>query len=260
MPTPPSPLIAPHASRLASPSGRGLSSLAQALPVRLYQRASLLVALGLATCLLLAPAWAAKSDRDQPMVLEADRSGSMDLQRQVFVYDGNAVITQGTMVMRAERIEVRQTADGYYVGQAIGSASKPASWRQSRNGAGEVVEGTAERIEFDGRADTLRFVGNSAVRRVRGGVVADEITGATIVWDNLSEVFRVDGGARTAANPTGRVRAVLAPRVDAASAPGSDPESSGAAAPTPPGGLVPSRGLGPAQTPAPAPANPQAPR
>lgn len=182
------------------------------------------------------PAQAEKADRNKPMVLEADRSGSMDLQRQVFVYDGNAVITQGTMVMRADRIEVRQTPDGFYTGQAIGSPGKPASWRQRRDGPGEeFVEGRADRIDFDGRADTLRFVGNGTVRRLRDGVVADEITGGTIVWDNLAEVFRVEGGAATAVNPSGRVRAVLAPR----------PADAASAAPVPPaGGLTPSRSLG----------------
>lgn len=188
----------------------------------------------------LAPARAEKADRNKPMVLEADRSGSMDLQRQVFVYDGNAVITQGTMVMRADRVEVRQTPDGFYAGQAIGSPGKPATWRQRRDGGEEFVEGSANRIDFDGRADTLRFIGNSAVRRLRDGVVADEITGGTIVWDNLAEVFRVEGGASTAVNPSGRVRAVLAPRVDpAASAPPRSPT-------TPSQGLTPSRSLGPA--------------
>ncbi len=203
--------------------------------------------LALAVCLAAAvlPAQAEKADRNKPMVLEADRSGSMDLQRQVFVYDGNAVITQGTMVMRADRVEVRQTPDGFYTGQAIGSPGKPATWRQRRDGGNEYVEGTANRIDFDGRADTLRFVGNSAVRRLRDGVVADEITGGTIVWDNLSEVFRVEGGASTAVNPSGRVRAVLAPRADdAASAPPAAPAS----------GLTPSRNLGGVSTPAPAPA------
>jgi lipopolysaccharide export system protein LptA len=189
------------------------------------------------------PAAAERADRSKPMVLEADRSGSVDLQRQVFVYDGNAVITQGTMVMRADRIEIRQTPEGYYSGQAIGSPGKPASWRQRRDGDGdEVVEGTADRIDFDGRADTLRFVGNGAVRRLRGGVVADEITGNTIVWDNLSEVFRVEGGARSAVNPGGRVRAVLAPR---AAAPAGSAPAAGAV-PAPPGtpALQPSRSLG----------------
>ena len=96
----------------------------------------------------------------------------------------------------------------------------------------EPVEGSADRIEFDGRADTLRFLGNGAVRRLRNGTVADEITGASILWDNTSEVFKVEGGAATPANPTGRVRAVLSPRTEApASAPTTTP-------------LTPSRSLG----------------
>jgi lipopolysaccharide export system protein LptA len=189
-----------------------------------------------------AAAQAPKTDRNQPMVMEADRSGNIDLQRQVLVYDGNAVITQGSMVMRADRIEVRQTADGYYVGQAVGSSAKPATWKQRRDAIDETVEGTAERIEFDGRADTLRFLGNSTVRRLRAGLVADEITGGTIVWDNTAEVFRVEGGAKSSSNPGGRVRAVLSPRIDpaasaaSAAAPAKDPQA------TQP--LTPSRSLG----------------
>ena len=180
------------------------------------------------------PAHAEKADRGKPMVVEADRDGVLDLQRQVLVYTGNVVISQGTMILRAERVEMRTTADGYRAASAIGSAGKSASWRQRRDGVDESVEGTADRIEFDGRADTLRFVGNGAVRRLRAGAVVDEITGASILWDNGSEVFKVEGGAATAANPTGRVRAVLSPRVDT-------PASAPVPATAP---LTPSRALG----------------
>lgn len=204
------------------------SSLSCCLPAALLLCASVVVG----------PAAAERADRNKPMVLEADRGGSVDLQRQVFVYEGNAVVTQGTMVMRAERIELRQTPDGFYVGQAVGAPGKPATWRQRRDGGlDEFVEGSAERIDFDGRADTLRFTGNGAVRRLRAGLVADEITGGVIIWDNSAEVFSVEGGAATPVNPSGRVRAVLAPRAaaSAASAPAPGPGAQG---------LQPSRGLG----------------
>ena len=46
-----------------------------------------------------------------------------------------------------------------------------------------------------------------------GGVPADEITGAQIVWNSLTETFNVSGGAPSAGNPGGRVRAVITPRV-----------------------------------------------
>lgn len=182
------------------------------------------------------PALAEKADRSKPIVVEADREGAIDLQRRVVTYVGNAVVTQGTMVLRAERIEMRETADGYRAASAIGSAGKQASWRQKRDGVDEVVEGVADRIEFDGRADTLRFIGHSAVRRLRGGTVADEITGGAILWDNTAEVFRVEGGVATATNPSGRVRAVLSPRAETGAEAPAQPASAA---------LAPSRSLAP---------------
>jgi lipopolysaccharide export system protein LptA len=201
-------------------------------------RPPLWMAFALVLALLAGPVAAEKADRSKPIVMEADKPGTLDYQRQVLVFSGNAVISQGSMVLRAERIEMREMPNGYRAASAIGNSSKPATWRQRRDGVDEVVEGSAERIEFDGRADTLRFVGNGAVRRLRGGVVADEITGASIVWDNVSEVFKVEGGAATPANPSGRVRIILSPRVESA--------ASAASPSSPPGGsgLTPSRGLG----------------
>ena len=166
------------------------------------------------------PALAERADRSKPMTIEADQPGSVDLQRQVVIFNGNVVITQGTMLLRADRVELRERPDGYREAKAIGSATRPANFRQKRDGVDETVEGAAERIEFDAKTDTLRFVGNAAVRRLRAGVVADEITGSLITWDNTNELFNVTGGAASPANPTGRVRAVFAPREEeAASAP-----------------------------------------
>ena len=124
-------------------------------------------------------------------------------------------------------------ADGYRAATAIGSAAKPASYRQKRDGVDETVEGAAERIEFDGRAETLRFVGNGAVRRLRGSTVADEIQGQQIVWDSTAESFNVRGGAATASNPGGRVRAVITPRAPADDATDAAPAASGTLKPSP---------------------------
>lgn len=167
-------------------------------------------------CTLAAPSAAEKADRSQPIVVEADKPGTLDLQRQVVVFNGNVQILQGTMVIRAERIEVREQPGGYRAAVATGVPGRPATYRQKRDGVNEFVEGTADRIEYDARAGTLRFVGNGAVRRLRDGVVADEITGAEIRWDDSAELFSVDGGDAAAG---GRVRAVLTPRPEAASAP-----------------------------------------
>lgn len=187
-------------------------------PTRCLSLAALLLAVGGS---LAFPAAAERADRNKPMVIEADKPGTVDLLRQLVVFNGNVVISQGTMLIRADRVELRELPDGFRAATAFGAPGRPASFRQKRDGVDETLEGSAERIEFDGRASTLRLVGNGSVRRLRGTTVADEITGAVIVWDDASELFSVEGGAATAANPGGRVRAVLSPRTAGdAAAPG----------------------------------------
>jgi lipopolysaccharide export system protein LptA len=165
------------------------------------------------------PAQAEKADRSKNIVIEADKDGVMDSARQVVVYSGNAVLSQGTMLLRADRIETRQSADGYRAASASGSKAKPATWRERLDAGGESMEGNAERIDYDGRADTVRLSGGAALRRLRGGKLVEEISGGVIVWDSAAGVFTVEGGATSATNPSGRVRTVLSPRPEPASAP-----------------------------------------
>jgi lipopolysaccharide export system protein LptA len=168
----------------------------------------------------VAPACAEKADRSKPMTLESDQPCTVSLLKQTSVCSGNVVISQGTLQIRADRLELRETAQGYQMAMALGSAAKPASYRQKRDGADEYVEGQAQRIDYDSKAGTLRFEGAAVVRRLRASTVADEIQGAVILWDSAAESFNVQGGAKTDANPGGRVRAVITPRApdDAASA------------------------------------------
>jgi lipopolysaccharide export system protein LptA len=177
------------------------------------------------------PAQAEKADRLKKMEVESDQPGKVDLQNQIVVFNGNVVVTKGTMVIRANRIEVRESPEGYQYATAIGTASHLAGFRQKREGVNEFIEGEAERLEYDSKADTIRFTGKASVKRLRGTAVADEVTGALITYDNTAEVFTVSGGASAAtpANPTGRVRAVLTPRegtpaaAEAAAASGTKP-------------------------------------
>lgn len=221
----------PHFLSFASASSRAVAVFAP-------RGAALLVAL---SALALQPALAERSDRAQPLTIEADRPGSVDLAKQVAIFNGNVVITQGTMAIRAERVEVREGSDGFRSANAIGGAGRQASFRQRRDGGGdEYIDGRADRIEYDGRANTVRFVGNARVQRLRGSTVADEITGALMTYNGLSEVFEVAGATPTAAAPAGsaasapapagRVRVVLTPREgSAAAAAGKAPEAAAAA-------------------------------
>lgn len=182
----------------------------------------LLPAVAVAAALGMAVARAERADRNQPLTIEADRSSTVDLARKVVVFNGNVVITQGTMRIEADRVEVSETPQGFRTATATGTVGKPATFRQKRDGVDETIEGRAERIDYDSAADTVRLTGNALMRRLRGSTPADEVTGQLITYDNVAQLFSVDGGSAAGG---GRIRAVLTPppRTDAASAPASRP-------------------------------------
>ncbi len=183
-----------------------------------YHRFTLIAVMSVLGLLAL-PAAAEKADRDKPMNAEADALRYDDL-KQTSVFTGNVVITKGSTIIRGERVDVRQDAEGYQQATVAAPAGKLAFYRKKRDLVDEFIEGEAELIEYDSRADVVKLTRRAVLRRYNGAVLADETTGSQITYDNVTDVFTVNGGAqnRTAANPSGRVRAVLSPRVTASAA------------------------------------------
>jgi lipopolysaccharide export system protein LptA len=103
-------------------------------------------------------------------------------------------------------MEVRQDKDGFRQGITWG---KPAHFRQKREGFDEYIEGWAERIEYDGRAESVQMFDRAQLKRGQ-----DEVRGNYISYDARSEFFQVTGaGAPSAtAESGGRVRAVIQPK------------------------------------------------
>ena len=182
-----------------------------------------LVSLFLVAMLAGGMAHAEKADSAKPMNIEADALRHDDL-KQISVFTGNVVVTKGTIILRGAQLEVRQDAQGYQFGVMTAEPGKRAFFRQKRDTApgapDEFVEGEGEVIDYDGRADIVKFIRRAELRRYRGAALADQLNGDLIVYNNLTGIFTVDGNPAnaSAANPGGRVRAILAPR-NAASAP-----------------------------------------
>ncbi len=157
------------------------------------------------------PALAERADKDQPTIIEADR-GVFDELKQVNVVSGRATMTRGTMRIAGERMELRTAADGYRSALVTAAPGELASFRQRRDptrpGVEEYIEGSAERIEWDERTESVRFVNRAQFRRLENGVVRDEVSGQVIAYDAAASTYRIDGGEAGG----GRVRAVIAPR------------------------------------------------
>jgi len=164
-------------------------------------------ALGLAVLWTLAAgsAIAERADRDKPVNIESDSMIS-DEGKKVATFEGKVVLTQGSLIIRADRIVVRQDGDGFYHGVASG---KPATFRHKRDGYSEYIDGEALRIEYDNRLERVEFFDSARLRRDSG----DDIRGDFISYDAKTERFTVKStGEASGADRKGRVRATIMPK------------------------------------------------
>ena len=169
----------------------------------------LILAVATLAGLIVTPdAMAERADRDKPVNLEADKV-SVDDAKKVLVFDGNVLLSQGTMTIRASKLVVTQDDNGFQRGVATGTANAPARFRQKREGRDDYIEGEAERIEHDARAEKTEFFVRA---RVKSG--GDEVTGSYISFDSITERYLVTGtqASKPGAPSDGRVRATIQPK------------------------------------------------
>lgn len=151
-------------------------------------------------------AFAEAADRDKPIDLEAD-SVKVDDAKQTSIYSGNVILTQGTLIIHADKLIVREDKEGFQHSTSLGN---PTTFKQKREGKNEYMEGSAQRIEYDGRMDKVQLYTKAWVKRGE-----DIVHGDYIMYDANAEYAEVIGGgsqAATPGSPSGRVRAIIQPK------------------------------------------------
>jgi lipopolysaccharide export system protein LptA len=162
---------------------------------------ALLAALGLLLC---APAHAELADSAKPTEIEANSMKADDVRR-LTIFDGNVVVTRGTLKIHADRIVVHQDAEGYQHSTATGN---PVRFRQRLDPKppateGGWMEGEAKRIEMDDKSGKIELFDGARVNRA-----GDEVAGDYILVDQKADFFSVTPGK----GGDGRVRATLQPK------------------------------------------------
>jgi lipopolysaccharide export system protein LptA len=152
---------------------------------------------------LAGPALAEKADRDKPTQVEANKM-SADDARRLNIFEGDVVVTKGTIRLTAEKLVVRQDAEGFQLATATG---KPAKFRQRQDAKpgekeGIWVEGEALRIELDDKNQKIELFDRARVNR--GG---DEVAGDYIFVDQRADFYQVSSGK--GGEKPGRVKAVI---------------------------------------------------
>jgi lipopolysaccharide export system protein LptA len=179
--------------------------------IRLRQVLRCAPAASLAAMLLLSPAFPAlaeKADKEKPTNIESNRMSS-DETKRMSMFEGNVVLTKGTVVVRADRIVVHQDADGFQLATATG---KPVRFRQKgdpKDGKeGVWTDGEALEIRIDDRNERIEMFQRARVTRDQ-----DVVNGEYIFLDQRTDFFSVSAAKDAApTSPEGRVKAVIQPK------------------------------------------------
>jgi lipopolysaccharide export system protein LptA len=150
-----------------------------------------------------AAAAAEQADSTKPTQIEANRMQADDVRR-LTIFEGDVVVTRGTLKIQADKIVVHQDAEGYQHSTATG---KPVRFRQKLDPKppateGGWMEGEAQRIEIDDKSGKIELF--DAARVDRAG---DKVAGDYILVDQRADFFSVTPG-----KGGGRVSATLQPK------------------------------------------------
>ncbi len=179
------------------------------------RRCRLACILGATILQLPLPATAEKADKEKPVQIEANRM-SADEARRLTLFEGNVVFTKGTLSVRADRVVVRQDAEGFQHASATGNPVQFKQKTDAKNGEpGIWIAGEAQRVEIDDREEKVELFERARVMRGQ-----DEVRGEYILLDQRSEFFTVTGGKD---GQTGRVQVVIQPKAQPSTSPPSPP-------------------------------------
>ena len=146
-----------------------------------------------------------EADSDKPIEIEADTM-LVEETKNTSTYEGDVILTQGTLVINADKLIIREDRQGFQHSTSIGN---PTTFKQKMEGSDEYIEGKALRIEYDGHMDKIHLYEEALVKRGD-----DEVWGDYIMYDATSEVAQALSRRDTdgSKEKKGRTKAIIKPK------------------------------------------------
>ena len=140
---------------------------------------------------------AEKIDLKEKVYIDSSRQAG-DLKNKIFSYIDNVIITQGSLIIKADLVQViteSATKDKTYVAKG-----KPATFQQTLED-GTPIYLQANEIKYQPELNTVIISGNAELRQEDS-----KINSNTITYNFLTEQVQADG------NENGRVKTVFEPQ------------------------------------------------
>ena len=142
-------------------------------------------------------AFAEKADREKPIEIESDTM-TVDDTKNTSTYQGDVILTQGTLIIKADKLVVREDNQGFQHSTSIGN---PTTFKQKRDGLDEYIEGIGQRIDYDGHMDKVHIYKDAKVKRGN-----DIVMGDYIVYDANAEIAQAMSDSSKNENNDGSVK------------------------------------------------------
>lgn len=152
----------------------------------------------MALLLISASGHALSTDKDQPIMVEAD-SMEVDNKNGITIYQGNVELTQGSIHMVADKVTITQKNKKT---EKIISEGNPVKFRQRPDGKQEDIKGRAKKVEYEAKSELLYLIGEAVLIQGESSVKSDRIT-----YDRINAVAK----AGRPAKGSGRVKTIIEP-------------------------------------------------
>ena|SRR5690554_2506396 len=140
-------------------------------------------------------------DFEQPINIDADKE-FFDLRNNIFRVEGHVIVTQGSLVIHADQLEVEGFGSGKSQAELFVATGQPATYSQQVE-ENVTVNASAQVITYDAATRTLTLTGNAELEQSGNFLKASEIT-----YDLANQMI----SAKRGDEPGQRVRTSFQPR------------------------------------------------
>lgn len=130
---------------------------------------------------------ALQSDKDQPTYIEAD-SADMDDGKGVSIYQGNVVITQGSIRLTADKVVVTQKKDK---ADHLVATGRPVHFQQKMDDDQGLVKGRAKKVEYEADSEIIYLIDDAVLNQNKDIFTSDRIT-----YDRAKAVVKAGASAK----------------------------------------------------------------
>ena len=146
--------------------------------------------------------WALDSDREQPIQIIADVAVRDEVAGETR-YEGNVVLTQGSLQITADKLSIQHTESG---ADRIVATGSPATLIQQPTPDQTPVDASAQRIEYIRSEDLVRLLENARIAQNGSTLSGNQI-------DYLVSQRSVRAKGTPGASGEGRVEVVIPPEI-----------------------------------------------